>query len=36
MSLVLFDATSRTAGRPKPGETPSGRRPTYPLAGGLT
>ena len=36
MSIVLVNATSRAPGRPKPGETPSGGRPTYPVAGGLS
>ena len=36
MSLVLFDATSRAPGRPKPGETLSGERATYPMAGSLS
>ncbi len=36
MSLVLSDATRRAPGRPKPGETPSGGRATYPMAGSLS
>ncbi len=36
MSQSMFSAASPAPGRPKAGEIPSGDRPTYPSAEGLS